>query len=101
MTVENSDEPVLVSSTRPYGDGHAALSLVESLIHGLVAKSVLTLGEAVSIVEVARDAQSAIAEDAGSDHEDMQLAVNSLSAIADSLAIDLETDASPLPRTET
>lgn len=41
----------------PDGHGRAALLLIESLIHGLIAKSVLTTAEAIEIIEIAADVE--------------------------------------------
>jgi hypothetical protein len=45
--------------------GEAALLLVESLIHGLVARSVLSVDEAISLVAVAMDARAEIVAERG------------------------------------
>ena len=71
----------------PSGYGEAALLLVESLIHGLVARSRLSMGEAVEIVQIALDAQIGISDERG-DPEPMRPAVRHLRAIAASLSID-------------
>ena len=46
--------------------GQAALILVESLIHELMACDVLTAAQATNVLEIAHDAQRAIAEDSPS-----------------------------------
>ena len=46
----------------PDPHGQAALLLVESLIHGLVGNGVLSVEAATSIMEVALDAQVAMAD---------------------------------------
>lgn len=51
---------LLASSTDPHGQ--AALVLVESLIHGLVARSVLTTVDAVDILEGAKEVQADFAD---------------------------------------
>lgn len=43
--------------THPDQQSQSALLLVESLIHALIAKSVLTLPEAIEIIEVAEDVE--------------------------------------------
>ena len=45
--------------------GQAAMLLVESLIHGLVDRSVISVAEAVEIVDVAADTQAEIADPGG------------------------------------
>lgn len=54
-------------SDSAYADSHgrAALLLVESLIHELVAKAVLTLGEAIDIIDIAIDVEGELALAAG------------------------------------
>ncbi len=73
------------------GDAHgrAALLLVESLIHELIARSVFTVADGVSVMELARDAQLAIIEDAASPPPAMDEAAMLLAALAASLRIDL------------
>jgi hypothetical protein len=41
--------------------GRAALLLVESLIHALVEKSVITHGEAIDIIDIAADVEAELA----------------------------------------
>jgi len=68
--------------------GEASLLLVESLIHSLVARSGLSLSEAIEIVQVAIDAQIEISQDRGDDPARLERSLALLSAIANSLAID-------------
>ena len=70
--------------------GRAALLLVESLIHGLAERSILTVAEAVSIMETALEAQIAIAEDTAMPTASMQQASVLLSTLVQSLRLDLE-----------
>ncbi len=80
------------------GHGRAALLLVESLIHDLVANSTLSVSQAVSIVTIALDAQDAITGDAVAPTPSMQKAADLLTALAQSLRIDLpaeEQDGNP------
>lgn len=71
--------------------GRAALLLVESLIHGLAERSILTVAEAVSIMETALDAQIAITDDAAKPTTSMQQASVLLSTLVESLRIDLRS----------
>ncbi len=73
----------------PEAHGRAALLLVESLIHGLIARSIFSVAEAVGIVEIALDAQIAIGDDAGQPTASMQKATALLSTLAATLRIDL------------
>lgn len=66
--------------------GRAALLLVESLIHGLVARAIITIEDAIEIAEVAAEAKD---EADGADHAGRPTALTMLAAIAASLRIDL------------
>ncbi len=77
----------------PDAHGRAALLLVESLIHGLTARSVLSVGEAVSIMEVALDAQIAISDDEAQPTPAMRKATALLTSLVASLRIDLTDEA--------
>lgn len=69
--------------------GHAALVLVESLIHGLVERSVLSTGDAVEIIEGATEVQAVFAEAANGAGANMWRSHTLISAMADSLKYDL------------
>jgi hypothetical protein len=69
----------------PDPHGQAALLLVESLIHGLVGRRVLSLQEAVDVIEVALDAQIGL-EDID---RSIAPATDLLQALLRSLEIDL------------
>ena len=75
--------------------GQAALLLVESLIHGLLARSVITVADAVEIVEMAGDVQVEIAKAADGTGEPMWRSHALLTAIAESLRRD-DTGTVPL-----
>jgi hypothetical protein len=68
--------------------GEAALLLVESLIHGLVARSVLGVDEAIALVTVAMDARAEIVAERGEREEAQDRALALLSGISASLAFD-------------
>ncbi len=76
-----------VSSPDPMGQ--AALLLVESLLHGLVARSALSVADAVEIVETAAEVKAEIAEDLGDTPAAMRESLALLGAIHASLSIDL------------
>ena len=73
------------------GHGSAALLLVESLIHGLIARSVLTVDAAIEIIEVAADVER---EEASSRSDgnggDRGIPSSLLAPLADSLRLDLK-----------
>lgn len=75
-----------VAPLLPDPHGQAALLLVESLIHGLLARSVISVGDAIEIVESADSVQVELAEAA--DGAPMWQSHALLSAIAKSLMID-------------
>jgi len=47
---------------RPDSHGQAALLLAESMLHGLVARAVVPIKEAIEMVEIAMDARVEIAD---------------------------------------
>jgi hypothetical protein len=53
------------SSPEPDAHGQAALLLTESLLHGLIARSVITVADAVEIVGVAEEVKEEIAFELG------------------------------------
>lgn len=66
--------------------GHAALLLVESLIHGLVDRSLISVVEAIEIVEVATEvSQDSMASVGAIPHTQC---AEMLTAISDSLRVD-------------
>jgi hypothetical protein len=69
--------------------GRAALLLVESLIHDLVARSTLTIGEAIEIVETAVDADVQFTLEYGVPVAPLQNSTMLLRAISKTLRIDL------------
>jgi hypothetical protein len=73
----------------PDAHGHAAILLVESLIHGLVARKVLSVPDAVEIVEVAADVKEDVASDSGESPANLQRSLTLLNAISTSLSNDL------------
>ena len=77
----------------PQGDpdphGQAALLLVESLIHGLIASATLTVEEAVEIIEVAVEVKADIAADMGESRSTLEKSLTLLKAISSSLVRDI------------
>lgn len=61
MVVPAEDHRPPPAAVDPYGQ--AALLLVESLIHALVANAAIALDEAVAMVEVAQEVACDLAED--------------------------------------
>ena len=73
----------------PDAHGQAAMLLVESLIHGLIARSVIKVEDAVEIVEIAAEVKEEIAVDLGDSPATMQKSLTLLGAISASLKVDL------------
>jgi hypothetical protein len=77
-----------VQAPEPDAHGQAAMLLVESLIHGLVDRAVISVGTAIEIVEAAGEVKQEIAADVGESPETMQRSLKMLTAISDSLRLD-------------
>lgn len=75
------------------GHGRAALLLAESLIHGLIARSVLTVADAIEIIEVAAEVERdpGLAGSAGDGDDAARTAPSLLRPLAESLGFDLTT----------
>lgn len=84
----NDNEQARSAALSPGPYGQAALLLVESLIHGLVARSMLTSAEAVEIVEVAAEVKSEIGRDMGDSPAAMRKSLMLLETMAQSLRSD-------------
>ena len=80
----------------PDPHGHAALLLVESLIHGLIERSVISNSDAIEIVESADSVQVDVAEAADGHGAPMWRSHALLSAIAESLRYDDNGGSPPL-----
>lgn len=76
-------------ATEPDPHGHAALLLVESLIHGLIASSSLTVAQAVEIVQIAAEVKQATADDVGDTPATLHESLHLLNSISASLIHDL------------
>ncbi|WP_129586265.1 hypothetical protein [Sphingomonas montana] len=89
MTNANDGEN---SSTTPFpvqACDRAALILAESLLRGLLERSVLTLGEAIEIVDTAIEIHAEVVEEADRRDETVQDSHTMLTAIGASLRVDL------------
>ena len=73
----------------PDAMGQAALLLVESLVHGLIARKLITVADAVDIVEVATEVKEEKAVELGDDKATMERSLTLLGSIHRSLAQDL------------
>lgn len=69
--------------------GQAALLLVESLLHGLIARKLIAISDAIEIVAVASEVTQESSHDLGEDPVILARSLVLLEAIGTSLAIDL------------
>ena len=73
----------------PNGHGQAALLLVESLLHALIEKDLLSMAEAAEVVDTAKDVQIELGDELGQSWEARRTALAFLSSIALSLRNDI------------
>lgn len=73
----------------PDAHGQAALLLAESLLHMLIERSVLSVVDAVAVLQTAAEVKFEVATESGESQERMQASLDLLFRISDSLAIDL------------
>lgn len=86
---DNDDAPL----HGPDAHGQAAMLLVESLIHGLIARSVISVEDAIEIVEVAADVKQEVAGELGDSPATLRKSLGLITAISASLTNDLgDTD---------
>lgn len=69
--------------------GQTALLLIESLIHSLIAHSVISVAEAIDVVETAAEVKEDIAIEQGDSPVTLQKSLIILKAISTSLSLDL------------
>lgn len=88
MTGDFSNDNSVAAMRQPDAHGQTAMLLVESLIHGLIARSLISVADAVEIVETAREVQI----DAGTEADSLaatRRSISLLQAISSSLRGDL------------
>lgn len=85
---DNHDVPSHHHEDHPDEHGDSAMLIVESLIHALIEKAVITVEEALEILDLAADAKQALATDR-SDPERSEKSTQLIDAISRSLQIDL------------
>jgi hypothetical protein len=94
----NNASGVATDGQTPDAHGQAAMLLVESLIHGLITNSVISVTDAVEIVRTAADVQQEIANDCKDAPASMEKSLTILGAICTSLSNDLpEKEVRPWP----
>lgn len=87
---DGDDAASLESDFRgPDAHGQAAMLLVESLIHGLIARSLLTPADAVEIVEIATEVKEDIAASLGDSPATLRKSLDLLEAVGNSLKGDV------------
>ncbi|HEY5817310.1 MAG TPA: hypothetical protein VIU14_02765 [Mesorhizobium sp.] len=92
-TSKNATAPQGVAGLRePDAHGQAAMLLVESLIHGLISRSVINVADAVQIVEIAAEIKEVIAAELGDSPATMRKSLTLLNAISESLQRDLPAE---------
>lgn len=90
MSSETSNDNGEASARHaPDPHGQAAMLLVESLIHGLIARDVIGVADAVEIVDVATEVTIDIADDRGDPPAHLQRSLGLLKAISVSLGRDV------------
>ena len=90
MSSETSNDNAHVDTAHgPDAHGHAAMLLVESLIHGLIARNVIAVTDAVEIVDIAVEVKTDIAGDLGDSPANLRKSLGLLQAISTSLSRDL------------
>ena len=77
------------AGAEPDAHGQAAMLLVEGLIHGLIGRSVITVADAVEIVEVSADVKADIGEELGDSPATLEKSLALLGAISASLKPDI------------
>lgn len=87
LSNDNTDSPP--NPEGPDAHGQAAMLLVESLIHGLVARKVIGVAEAVEIVDIAAEVKADTAAELGDPPANMRRSLAILGSIRTSLAFDL------------
>lgn len=89
MTLHEDSSGVQRPVDEPDAHGQAALLLAESLLHMLVERSVISIVDAVEVLQTAAEVKLEVATAAGESQQRMQASLELLFRISDSLAIDL------------
>jgi hypothetical protein len=76
----------------PDAHGQAALLLAESMLHMLVERSIISVADAVAVVQTAAEVKVQVAAELGESKERMQASIDLLFRISDSFATDLPED---------
>lgn len=89
LTNDNHASPTETGRPDPDAHGQAAMLLVESLIHGLVSRSVISTQDAVDIVDTAAEVKAEMAIDIGEAPETLLRSLSLIESIGNSLQQDL------------
>lgn len=76
-------------NSEPDAHGQAAILLIESLMHGLIGKSVISVADAIEIVDVAAEVKAEVAVELGESRATMKRSLMILKLISDSLRTEL------------
>ncbi len=86
MSVGTSNDILAAGAIRgPDAHGQAAMLLVESLIHGLIARRIITVANAVEIVDIAAEVKVEKADELGDSPANLRESLKLLEAISLSL----------------
>lgn len=85
MIESNSNDNEVQAPRAPDAHGQAAMLLIESLIHSLIGRKLISVNDAIEIVEVATEVKSDIGEELGELPATLQKSINLLQAISASL----------------
>lgn len=85
---DNHAAPGQGPQSGPDAHGQAAMLLVESLMHGLIARRVISVADAIEVVEVASEVKEEVADDLGDSPETMRKSLAILSSVRLSLKND-------------
>lgn len=90
VTNDNGASRHSPQTAEPDAYGLAAILLVESLLHALIARSVFTAADAIALIDVALDVKVEIGVDRGGGARVMDAALSHLAAIQQSIGYDVE-----------
>jgi len=85
----SSNDNEVQASRAPDAHGQAAMLLVESLIHALIGKKLISVTDAIEIVDVATEVKSEIGEELGEIPATLQKSINLLQAVSTSLRTEI------------
>lgn len=86
----DNDHGLQLHSREPDAYGQAAMLLSESILHGLIAGSVISVRDATEIVAVAAEVKAEVADQLGDSPGTLKKSLSLLRAITSSLAQDLK-----------